>query len=214
MTNRVNLELMSFVETEILPRYNAFDRAHDLRHVQGVIRRALALAQTMGADSNMAYVVAAYHDLGMEGPRAIHHLTSGKILAADVRLGRWFTPAQVQIMRQAVEDHRASASHAPRNLYGLIVAEADRDLEPSHVCRRIVEYGLDKYPELTEQEQYRRFVEHLRNKYSRNGYIRLWVQGSQNEKYLAELRSLMDKPQQLRQMFSELYADACQSGAR
>ena len=31
-------------------------------------------------------------------------------------------------MKEAVEDHRASASHEPRSIYGKIVAEADRDL--------------------------------------------------------------------------------------
>ena len=68
----VNLDLMAFIETEILPRYSNFDKAHRLPHVTNVIRRSVKLATTIGADVNMAYAIAAYHDLGLEGPRAIH----------------------------------------------------------------------------------------------------------------------------------------------
>ena len=98
----VTLEIMQFVEQNILPRYTQFDRAHSLRHVNSVIAASLKLARQLGADSDMAYVIAAYHDLGMEGPRAIHHITGGKILASDKRLCRWFSPEQINIMRQFV----------------------------------------------------------------------------------------------------------------
>ena len=127
MQNQVDLTLMEFVEKQILPRYTAFGESHGLYHVTRVIKNSLELARMLGADINMAYAIAAYHDLGMEGPRAIHHITSGKILTADARLKKWFSPEQIKIMREAVEDHRASASHAPRSIYGKIVAEADRD---------------------------------------------------------------------------------------
>ena len=137
-TRNVSLDIMEFVEQNILPKYAAFDKAHNLSHANSVIKRSLELARNIGADINMAYVIAAYHDLGLEGPRAIHHLTSGKILAADMRLRRWFSPEQIKIMREAVEDHRASASHAPRSIYGKIVAEADRDLRPETAFRRTV----------------------------------------------------------------------------
>ncbi|MCD8291257.1 MAG: HD domain-containing protein, partial [Prevotella sp.] len=97
----VSLDLMSFVETTILPRYTMFDDAHNLSHVTRVINRSLKLARDIGADIDMCYVVAAYHDLGLEGPRAVHHVTSGKILAADTRLRNWFSAEQIKIMKEA-----------------------------------------------------------------------------------------------------------------
>ena len=100
MKQQVNLDIMSFVEQQILPRYNAFGRSHGLGHVQRVIKSSLQLASMIGADLNMSYVIAAYHDLGMEGPRAIHHITSGKILLADVRLRKWFSAEQIKIMKE------------------------------------------------------------------------------------------------------------------
>ena len=153
----------------------------------------------------MAYVIAAYHDLGLEGPRAVHHLTSGKILAADSRLQRWFTKDQLKIMKEAVEDHRASTSHTPRSLYGKIVAEADRDLEPSIVFRRTIEYGIDHYPEKSKEEQWQRFLSHINNKYSSHGYIRLWLPNSPNEQNLKKIRELISSPQLLREEFERIY---------
>ena len=153
----------------------------------------------------MAYIIAAYHDLGLEGPRAIHHLTSGKILASDVRLRRWFSSQQLKVMKEAVEDHRASTSHAPRSIYGKIVAEADRDLEPDIVFTRTVAYGLDHYPEKDKEEQWLRFVEHMENKYADNGYIKLWIPGSPNELALNEIRNIIADRTLLREKFDALY---------
>lgn len=209
MEKNVSLDLMEFIETEILPRYSGFDKAHRLGHANTVIKRSLELARKIGADINMAYVTAAYHDLGLEGPRAIHHITSGKILLADIRLRRWFSAEQIKIMKEAVEDHRASASHAPRSIYGKIVAEADRELEPDTVFRRIILYGLDHYPEMKKEVQWKRFLDHLQNKYSNTGYIKLWIPGSDNEEKLKAIRELINRPKELRSIFDSIFEEAC-----
>lgn len=205
ITRTVSLDIMEFVEQNILPRYNAFDKAHNLGHANVVIKKSMALALSTGADINMAYVVAAYHDLGLEGPRAIHHITSGKILVADRRLRRWFSEEQIVVMKEAVEDHRASASHAPRSIYGKIVAEADRDIDVRRILRRTVQFGLSHYPEKTRDEQYKRFVHHLNQKYSEHGYIRLWLPNSPNEAPLKELRAMICDKVRLQATFIELY---------
>jgi uncharacterized protein len=203
--NNVSLDLMEFVETQILPRYAAFDKAHNLSHATSVVRCSLEIARKMGADIDMSYVIAAYHDLGLEGPRAIHHLTSGKILAADVRLRRWFTPEQIRIMKEAVEDHRASASHAPRSIYGKIVAEADRDLEPESVFRRTVQFGLTHYPEKSKEEHWQRFLEHMKSKYSASGYIKLWLPNSPNADKLKTIRNTIEQEDELRRWFNQIF---------
>ena len=205
LASNVSLDLMEFVEKNILPRYTAFDKAHNLTHVNRVISRSLELASRIGADTDMAYVIAAYHDLGLEGPRAVHHLTSGKILAADSRLQKWFSKEQIKIMKEAVEDHRASTSHMPRSIYGKIVAEADRDLEPDIVFRRMIEYGIDHYPEKSKEEQWQRFLSHIDNKYSSHGYIRLWLPNSPNEQNLKKIRDLISTPKLLRTEFERIY---------
>ena len=209
--NVPSLDLVEFIETKILPQYAAFDAAHNMEHVTRVIRHSLELVKVTGADVNMVYAIAAYHDLGMSGPRAVHHVTGGKILASDARLKKWFTPEQLKVMREAVEDHRASASHSPRSIYGKIVAEADRDIDKDIVIRRTIQYGLANYPELDYEGQYRRFKEHMDNKYSKDGYIRLWIPNSPNATRLNELRNLIAQPAELRKEFERIYEEIIRS---
>ena len=205
--NVPSLDLVEFVETKILPQYAAFDAAHNMEHVTRVIRHSLELVRVTGADVNMVYAIAAYHDLGMSGPRAVHHITGGKILAADARLKKWFSPEQLQVMREAVEDHRASASHSPRSIYGKIVAEADRDIETDIVIRRTIQYGLANYPELDHEGHWKRFKDHMDNKYSKDGYIRLWIPNSPNAKRLNDLRNLIAQPAELRKEFERIFLE-------
>jgi uncharacterized protein len=205
--NTPSLDLVEFIETQILPQYSAFDKAHSLEHVTRVIRASLDLVRTTGADVNMVYTIAAYHDIGMSGPRAVHHITGGKILAADARLKKWFSLEQLKIMKEAIEDHRASASHAPRSIYGKIVAEADRDLSPETVFRRTVQFGLSNYPQLDCQHQWLRFKEHMDNKYSENGYIRLWIPNSPNAQRISQLRDIISDTPKLKEQFLKYYQE-------
>lgn len=207
MNNSVSLDLMEFIEQNILPRYAEFDKAHNMEHVTRVVRRSLEIARKLGADLDMAYTIAAYHDLGLSGPRAVHHITSGKILISDARLKKWFNADKLKIMKEAVEDHRASASHAPRSIYGKIVAEADRDLDPEKVFRRTVQFGISNYPELDKEHQWLRFCDHMENKYSQNGYIKLWIPGSPNEQSLKQIRQLIEDKKRLREVFDNLYSE-------
>lgn len=195
---------MEFVERMILPRYNAFGESHGLRHVNRVIKNSLKLANVTGANIDMVYVIAAYHDLGMEGPRAIHHITSGKILMADARLKRWFSTEQIKIMKEAVEDHRASSSRQPRSLYGRIVAEADRDIDVHEIFLRAIQYGKENYPEKDLKEQWERFAHHMEEKYSNNGYVKLWIPNSPNEKSLKELRGIIEDKKKLKDYFLQI----------
>ena len=205
--NVPSLDLVEFIETKILPQYAAFDAAHNMEHVTRVIRHSLELVKITGADINMVYTIAAYHDLGMSGPRAVHHITGGKILATDARLRKWFSPEQLKVMREAVEDHRASASHSPRSIYGKIVAEADRDLDVDIVIRRTIQFGLANYPQLDHEGQWKRFKEHMDNKYSKEGYIKLWIPNSPNAKRLNDLRNLIAQPTELRAAFERIFSE-------
>nr|WP_294057718.1 HD domain-containing protein [Prevotella sp. CAG:732] len=207
MKQQVSLEIMEFVERQILPRYNAFGESHGLRHVTRVIKNSLRLADVTGADIDMVYVIAAYHDLGMEGPRAIHHLTSGKILMADARLKRWFNADQLKVMKEAVEDHRASSSRQPRSIYGKIVAEADRDIDVHEIFLRAIQYGKENDPDKTVEEHWERFAQHMDEKYSNNGYIKLWIPNSPNEKALKELRNIIEDKKLLRKAFDDIWKE-------
>lgn len=204
MKQQVSLDIMQFVETQILPRYTAFGESHGLRHVNRVIKNALKLAHITSADIDMVYVIAAYHDLGMSGPRAIHHITGGKILMADNRLKRWFSKEQIAIMKEAVEDHRASSSRQPRSIYGKIVAEADRDIEAHEIFRRAILYAKENNPNVDKEQLWELFANHMDEKYSVHGYIKLWIPNSPNERELKLLRETIEDKAQLRQEFENI----------
>lgn len=201
----VDRELQQYIEEHILPRYDRHDAAHRRNHADTVIRQSLALARNYDVDLNMVYTIAAYHDTGIIHGREHHHTESKRILLEDRALERWFTPEERAIMGDAVEDHRASSKSEPRTIYGRIVAEADRIIEPRIIIRRTVQFTLTHHPELGREEGYERMVEHLNEKYNYGGYLRLWIAESENAKRLEELRGIIANKSLLRTIYDEIY---------
>lgn len=198
-------ELKAYIESEILPRYEAYDAAHRRDHIEGVISRSLDFATHYEVDESMVYTVAAYHDLGLVEGRELHHISSGRMMMEDEALCRWFSPEQRVTMREAIEDHRASATTPPRTIYGMIVAEADRQIVPEVVMTRTVQYGLSHYPDHSKEEHWERFVAHLREKYDYGGYLKLYIPHSDNATRLEELRQIIAQPTKLREEFEKIW---------
>ena len=201
----MNDQLIRYIEQQILPRYEHFDAAHRRNHAEEVIERSLDLAKHYDVNKDMVYAIAAYHDTGLCEGRDVHHLVSGRIIREDKKLREWFDEEQIETMAQAAEDHRASSGHEPRSIYGKIVAEADRLISPEKVIRRTIQFGLDHYPELDKEGQYRRFREHLLEKYSDTGYLRLWIPESDNAVRLEELRKTIRDENAMRNAFEQLF---------
>ena len=204
-TIMIQPQLKTYIEQEILPCYDHFDAAHQRNHAEEVIERSLALAEHYDVNKDMVYAIAAYHDTGLCEGRDTHHLVSGRIIREDMKLREWFDEDQIETMAQAAEDHRASSGHEPRSIYGKIVAEADRLILPEKVIRRTIQFGLDHHPELDKEGQYRRFREHLMEKYSDTGYLRLWLPESENAPRLEELRSIIRDENAMREAFEQLF---------
>lgn len=200
-------ELKAYIEREILSRYDSFDAAHRRDHVDVVVNRSVELAERLGADVEMAYVIAAYHDTGLAVGREVHHIESKRMLLADSVLRRWFTEEDIATMGDAVEDHRASSKQPPRTIYGRIVAEADRLIEPRTILRRTVQFTLTHHPDLDKEEGYARLVEHMREKYDYGGYLRLWIEESENAQRLEELRRIIADKDLLRRLYEEIYSE-------
>ena len=201
----VNPDIIAYIEQEILPRYEHFDAAHQRNHAEEVIERSLALAEHYDVNENMVYAIAAYHDTGLCDGRDTHHLVSGRIIRNDMKLREWFDETQIETMAQAAEDHRASSGHEPRSIYGKIVAEADRLISPEKVIRRTIQFTQDHFPDYDKEQQYQRFREHLLEKYSDTGYLRLWIPESDNAVRLEELRKIIRDESQMRQAFEQLF---------
>ena len=108
-------------------------------------------------------------------------------------------------MRDAVEDHRASGKNPPRTIYGAIVAEADRQIDPFTVVHRTMAYSLKLLPDADFYTLYQRSLDHLHEKYAEGGYLKLWLNSERNVQGLAQLRALIHNEQELRKLCREWF---------
>lgn len=210
-----------YVFEEVVPRYAGFDQAHREDHALTVISQALELADGLmpwlsehpeadavwhtPVDRNMLLAAAACHDLGLVNGRERHHLDSGVMIRADERLREWFDEDQVEIIAQAAEDHRASGKLPPRSIYGMLVAEADRVIDGDTIIRRTIQFGQKHYPDLDRDGHVARAMEHLREKYGRGGYLRLWVPWSDNARRLSALQDVIADEEVLQEAVERVY---------
>ena len=207
MASRHNLtaELIDYIETEILPRYDAFDKAHNRTHATTVLLKSLQLAKHYDVNTAMVYTIAAYHDTGLVDGREHHHTASAGIIREDERLREFFCNEEIEIMADAVEDHRASSTKPPRTIYGKIVAEADRIIDSTTIMTRTIQYGLSHYSTLTASGHIERAVAHIKEKYGEGGYLKLWIPESENAARLEEFRALIKNEAELREHLQSIY---------
>lgn len=191
----------------IIPQYAAFDAAHREDHALTVIDQAMKLLDAMPqwlekqenadtqwlveVDRNILKMAAACHDLGLVNGRDRHHLDSGEIIRKDENLRKWFSQEEIEVIAQAAEDHRASGTHDPRSIYGKLVAEADRVIDADTIIRRTIQFGFKHYPGLDREAHIERAVSHLKEKYGRGGYLKLWIPWSDNAVRLNALQDII-----------------------
>lgn len=202
--------LEQYIYDEIVPLYAGFDAAHREDHALTVISQAMELLGRMPACDiqvrrDILLTAAACHDLGLVNGRENHHMDSGKIIRADAKLREWFNEEEVETIAQAAEDHRASGKSAPRSIYGMLVAEADRVIDGDTIIRRTIQFGQKHYPELDREGHIERAVAHLREKYGRGGYLKLWIPWSDNAARLSELQDIIADDDAIRRKVSDIY---------
>ena len=187
-------EINRYIYEVIVPQYAGFDPAHREDHALTVINQAMALYDAkpdLDIDRGVLKMAAACHDLGLINGRDRHHLDSGEIIRKDETLRLWFSEEQIETIAQAAEDHRASGTSEPRSIYGKIVAEADRVIDQDTIIRRTIQFGHKHYPGLSPEEHIARAVSHLKEKYGRGGYLKLWIPWSDNATRLNALQDLI-----------------------
>ena len=170
-------ELVKYIENEIFPLYNRNEEGHGINHIKTVIKRSLEIAKNYDVDLNIVYVVASYHDIGHYIDRNTHEIKSAEIFMNDEKIKKWFTEDQRVIIKEAIEDHRASSDHEPRTIYGKIVSTADRTIANiDESIKRSYSYGKRNYKNLSEEEQIERIYEHFTEKYGKNGYAKVYLE--------------------------------------
>lgn len=205
MEENINAQLKAYIGEHIIPMYDHFDEGHRRDHALMVIDGCMEMAREYDVNIDMLYTAAAYHDTGLVAGRETHHLESGRIIRNDRELRKWFSEEQIETIACAAEDHRASSGKEPRSIYGLLVAEADRTIDPENIILRTVQYGLAHYPELDREGHWNRTLSHLHEKYDYGGYLKLRIKNSPNASRLEALRGIIHDEARLRQIFDRLY---------
>ncbi len=197
--------LLQYLYQKVIPIYRHFDQAHQMDHVETVISNALEIAKDYDVNSDMVYVIACFHDIGMQFGRENHHITGGQFLFDDPILPTYFSESERIIMKEAVEDHRASRKDEPRSIYGKIIAEADRDISPEIVMTRTVQFGIKHYPELDFEAHFERAYQHIYEKYGPSGYLKLWLKTKKNQEGLSQIHEILKNKKKMKQVILELY---------
>ena len=193
MNKELNEELVEYIKNEIFPLYDRNEFAHGINHIKTVIRRSLELADSYDVDFNIVYTVAAYHDLGHFIDRKRHEIISAEMFMEDENVKRWFADEQRMVIKEAIEDHRASCNHVPRTIYGKIVSTADRTIvDIDNTIKRSYTYGKKNYIGLSEEEQFDKVYEHLVEKYGERGYAKVYLNDKEFDEAVSKLRQALE----------------------
>lgn len=193
MNKELNEKLVEYIEKKIFPLYDRNEFAHGINHIKTVIRRSLELADGYDVDFNIVYTVAAYHDLGHFIDRKRHEIISAEMFMKDENIKRWFADEQRMVIKEAIEDHRASCNHVPRTIYGKIVSTADRTIvDMDNTIKRSYTYGKKNYIGLSEEEQFDRLYEHLVEKYGESGYAKVYLEDKEFDEAVSKLRQALE----------------------
>lgn len=194
----MNRELKHYIVTEIKSKYKAFDKGHNISHFNFVTKNCVnygkkLIEQGVDVDLDIAYVVGAFHDIGIQDGREGHALASGKYVRADKMLAKHYDPETVELIAQAVEDHSSHLKYEPRSIYGKIVADADRNNTMYLVFSRPVKYGIKNEPKTFSREDHiNRVYEFVNEKFGRNGYVNYWLDIPDTKQAQQQVWNLLD----------------------
>ena len=200
----INEELKQYIEKNIFPSYAKNDLGHNLEHIEYVIKRSLKFAQMVpNINYQMVYVIAAYHDIGHYIDAKNHEKVSSEMLLQDQSLLNWFSEEEIQIMGDAVCDHRASLDKEPRSNYGKIVSSADRNTTIDLVLKRTYEYRIKHNLNASLDEIIEESRLHLINKFGKDGYARekMYFPDEEYDEFLDDMIALTSDPILFRKLF-------------
>ena len=189
----MNKELKEYIENNVFPEYSKNESGHGLGHIKYVIDRSFELVKENKVDVNLdiVYTVAAYHDIGHHIDSKTHEIISADIMSKDKNLSKFFNKEELKIIKEAIEDHRASSKDEPRTIYGKIVSSADRNNTIEDCLRRTYTYGLKLNPDATDEELFLRAHDVLSKKFGEGGYAKFYFKDKQYEKFLKDIRKLL-----------------------
>lgn len=201
----VNKELKEYLDLNILPKYNLLDLAHGVDHVLKVIDESFDIANDYNLNPDMIYTIAIFHDVGLIVNRKDHHTIGGMMLYEDEFINKYFNSDSITIMKEAVEDHRASTKNPPRTIYGKIIAQADKADNMDNVIKRCFLFDISNNGSKTFNESFKHVKHHLHDKYGVNGYLKVFLETKSVNKMLTDIRELLTDDSKLESYCYNMY---------
>lgn len=188
----MNSKLKEYIEIKILPEYSKNDTGHNLEHIIYVINRCMKFAEQFdNIDLDMLYTIAAFHDIGHHIDKKNHEILSAKIFYDNDNMKQFFTEEQRKIIKQGIEDHRASSDNIPRSDYGKIISSADRSTDINDFLKRTHSYTLKHNPDATIEEMLERAYNHTKDKYGKDGYAKSYVIDEEYNDFKNEIKYIL-----------------------
>lgn len=187
----INSELKEYIEKYVFPEYSKNEQAHNIEHIKYVINRSFKFADTVpNINYNIVYTIAAYHDIGHHIDSKKHEIISGEIMSKDENLKKFFSDEELKIIKEAIEDHRASSDHEPRSIYGKIVCDADKDNNIEISLLRAYEFTKRYFPDYTVEECYKNVFEQLQYKFGTQGKVKYWINSQKQQDFMKSMHEL------------------------
>ena len=190
---RINPLLKDYIEKNILPEYKKNESGHGIEHIKYVTKRCFKFAeQFSNIDLDMIYTIASFHDIAHHIDKDNHETLSAKYFYDDKNMKKFFDSKQRKIIKEAIQDHRASSTHEPRSDYGKIISSADRSTDIESILKRTYSYSLKHFPNLTLYQSINRSYNHIQNKYGFEGYAKHYCKDEEYEQFRKDVESLLN----------------------
>lgn len=198
MKELVNVKLRKYIEENILPEYNLNDKGHNIEHIEFVLNRAYEISLNYDLNIDMLYTAVCFHDIACHINRDEHEILSAKRMYEDEGLKEFFTEEERIVLKEAIEDHRASLEYVPRNIYGKILSSADRKIDIDIYLTSSMGFSIKKNPEITDEDVIEESYNFAIKKFGKEGYAttKMYVEDKKYKEYLEELQRLIDNKEE------------------
>ncbi len=198
----MNEKLIEYIENNIFPEYSKNDSGHGIEHINYVVNRCIKFAEQFDdIDLNVLYAIACFHDIAHYIDKNNHEILSAQIFYNNEDMKKFFSDEERVVIKEAIEDHRASANHIPRSAYGKIISSADRSTDVDEFFRRTHSYTLKHQPDSTTAEMLERAYRHTSDKYGDKGYAKHYVVDEEYIDFINEIKYMLEN----RDIFIERY---------
>ncbi|MGN1341776.1 MAG: HD domain-containing protein [Bacilli bacterium] len=188
----VTKELKDYIEQQILPIYEKNDTGHGIEHIKYVVKRSLEFAnQFPHINLDMVYAIASFHDVAHHIDKDKHEILSAKLFYENEKMKDFFDDKQRIIIKEAIEDHRASLEYEPRSDYGKIISSADRTTNIESVLNRTHSYTTKHYRDLDLCQMVERSYNHMLKKYGGNGYAKNYCYDKNYEQFKQDVEKIL-----------------------